>query len=185
MHIQINNKIQRPKLIWFTGLSGAGKTTLSNALHERLKQNGFLSIVLDGDIVRKTINSDLGFSIEDRTENLRRVAEISRLFLDLNIIVLAAFISPLTSDREMIRKIVGDEHYLEVYVNTPLDVCEKRDVKSFYKKARNNEINNFTGISAIYEEPITPDICINTSDLTIETSIDQIYSIFILRSDLL
>jgi adenylyl-sulfate kinase len=175
MNMQLNHQIKKSKLIWFTGLSGAGKTTLSNALYERFKDNGYLSVVLDGDEIRNTINSDLGFTLEDRTENLRRVAEISRLFLDLNIIIIGAFISPLISDRAMIKKIVGEENYLEIYVNTPIDICEQRDVKGLYKKARNKEISNFTGLSSTYEQPLNPDFKINTADVSVEQCTDQLY----------
>ena len=179
MNTEINQIQQLPKLIWLTGLSGAGKTTLSNGLYALLKENGFISIVLDGDDIRKTVNRDLGFTLNDRTENLRRVAEISRLFLDLNIIVIAAFISPLASDREMIKKITGKDRYTEIYVNTPLEICEQRDVKGLYKKARNSEISNFTGLSSAYEIPNQPDFMINTVDYTPEQCTDQLYQFVI------
>ena len=123
---------QTPKLIWFTGLSGSGKSTLANALEERLFEKGYITYLLDGDHIRKGINKDLGFSKEDRQENLRRVAEIANLFLDAGFIVLAAFVSPLESDRALVKNIVGKERYVEVYVNTSLEVCEKRDIKGLY-----------------------------------------------------
>lgn len=176
MNAQINVQSQCAKLIWFTGLSGAGKTTLSNALHAQLALKGVLSVVLDGDIIRKTVNSDLGFSLEDRTENLRRVAEISRLFLNSNFVVIGAFISPLESDRGMIKNIVGADKYIEIYVNTPLEICEQRDVKGLYKRARKNEIKDFTGLSSLYEPPSDPDLTIDTSKMSITECVDLLMS---------
>ncbi len=175
----MSNIKQIPKLIWFTGLSGAGKTTLSNALKNRFVIHGFSAVVLDGDEVRKTINRDLGFSLNDRTENLRRVAEISRLFLDINIIVLGAFISPLVSDRTMIKNIVGEDNYVEIYLSTPIDICEQRDVKGLYQKARNNEISNFTGLSSVYESPKAPHLSINTAAISITECVDYIFDFLI------
>lgn len=164
-----------PKLIWFTGLSGAGKTTLSKGVHNLLKRQHLYSVLLDGDEIRKTINKDLGFSHEDRTENLRRVAEISLLLLQQNLFVIGAFISPLITDREMVKNIIGDDNFIEVYVNTPLHICEQRDIKGLYKKARNNELKNFTGISSIYEAPPNPDFIINASNSSIDLSVQEVF----------
>jgi len=167
---------QTPKLIWFTGLSGSGKSTLANALEERLFEKGLLTYILDGDHVRMGINKDLGFSKEDRKENLRRVAEIARLFLDAGFIVIAAFVSPLESDRALVKSIVGADRYFEVYVNTPLEICEKRDVKGLYLKAKSGEISNFTGISALYEPPSNPFLSVDTSDKELQLNIDYIFN---------
>lgn len=170
---------QTPKLIWFTGLSGSGKSTLANALEERLFEKGCLTYILDGDHIRMGINKDLGFSKKDRKENLRRVAEIARLFLDAGFIVIAAFVSPLESDRVLVKSIVGEERYFEVYVNTPIEICEKRDVKGLYSKARAGEISDFTGISAWYEPPLNPFLSIDTSKLELTLNIDTIFNKFI------
>ena len=171
---RINKLKQTPKLIWFTGLSGSGKSTLANALEERLFEKGYITYLLDGDHIRKGINKDLGFSKEDRQENLRRVAEIANLFLDAGFIVLAAFVSPLESDRALVKNIVGKERYVEVYVNTSLEVCEKRDIKGLYFKARLGEISNFTGINALYEPPFYPFLFIDTSKEELSVNIDSI-----------
>lgn len=154
---------QMPKLIWFTGLSGAGKTTLVKALNELLEENNFITTVLDGDVIRKTLNKDLGYSRDDRDENLRRVAEVSNLLLTSGLIVLAAFISPFQEERDMIKKIVGDENYIEVFVSTPIDTCEQRDIKGLYAKARKGLLPAFTGISSPYEVPLEPFITIDTT----------------------
>lgn len=155
-------------LVFFTGLSGAGKSTLANRLEERLYNEGIHTYVLDGDNVRKGINKNLGFSPEDRSENNRRIAEISKLFIDAGIVVLCAFISPYKKDRAYIKKIVGADNYIEVFVNTSLEECERRDIKGLYKKARAGEIKNMTGISAPYEAPEHPDI-----ELSEHQSIDE------------
>jgi len=169
----IKNK-QNPCLIWFTGLSGSGKTSLANALKNNLIVKGFSVYVLDGDIIRSGINKDLSFSPEDRSENIRRVIEIASLFLDAGIIVLAAFISPYQKDRDKAREKVGEHKFVEVYVNTPLNVCESRDVKQLYKKARAGEILDFTGIHTPYEAPISPEITINTSEISIDEAVNRI-----------
>lgn len=167
---------QSPKLIWFTGLSGSGKSTISDALENMLLENGFSTYSLDGDNIRFGLCKGLGFSIKDRTENIRRIAEVANLMLDAGLIVLASFISPLKSQRDLVRKIVGEENFVEVYVSTPIEQCEKRDVKGLYKKARDGEIENFTGISSEYEPPEKPDIIIDTTDLSIKESVHQIYN---------
>jgi len=164
-------------LVWFTGLSGSGKSTIASALEIRLYKENIKTYTLDGDNIRKRINKDLTFSPEDRTENIRRIAEVANLFVDAGIVVLAAFVSPYRKDRAAIKKIVGNNNFIEVYVNTSIEECEKRDVKGLYKKARKGEIKNFTGIDAPYEAPIRPDIEINTEQLTIEESVNDIISI--------
>jgi adenylylsulfate kinase len=162
-------------LIFFTGLSGSGKSTLANALEQRLHEDKIKTYVLDGDNVRKGINSNLSFKPEDRSENLRRIGEISKLFIDAGIVVLAAFIAPYEKDREFIKKTVGFDNYIEIFVNTSLEVCEQRDVKGLYEKARKGEIKNMTGISAPYEQPIKPDVEVS-NEYSIEESVDLIYN---------
>ena len=141
------------KLIWFTGLSGSGKSTLANALEKYWHDQGLHTYVLDGDNIRRGVNRDLDFTPEGRAENLRRIAEIGKLFVDAGILTIAAFVSPLIKDRSSIKEIVGADHFVEVYIKASVETCEKRDVKGLYKKARSGEISNFTGISAPYEEP--------------------------------
>lgn len=163
---------QKAKLIWFTGLSGSGKSTLAVQLEASLHKKGYKTYLLDGDNIRAGINKDLTFTDADRIENIRRIGEVSKLMLDSGIIVLSAFISPFQSDRDQVRKIVGAENYIEVFVDTPLEVCEKRDVKGLYKKARAGEIKNFTGIDSAYEIPVHPDIIIQTHVLSVNDSLD-------------
>ncbi|MGC1244203.1 MAG: adenylyl-sulfate kinase [Chryseosolibacter sp.] len=163
---------QRPKLIWFTGLSGSGKSTLAVQLEAALHAQGFKTYLLDGDNIRAGLNKDLSFSDDARVENIRRISEVCKLFLDAGVILLSAFISPFQADREQVRKIVGAENYMEVFVDTPLEVCEQRDVKGLYKKARAGEIPNFTGISSPYEKPSQPDVVIETDKLSVEESLD-------------
>lgn len=151
------------KAIWLTGLSGAGKSTISHALYLYFRQNGINAVELDGDVVRSGINKDLGFSLADRHENIRRVAEIAKLFLSAEVIPICAFISPTVQIRELAKTIIGEEQFIEVHVSTPLNVCEQRDVKGLYKKARNGEISNFTGIHSPFEISQSPDIQIDTS----------------------
>lgn len=161
-------KGHRPLLIWFTGLSGSGKSTLANALEATLNKEGVHTYLLDGDNIRSGLNAGLGFTREDREENLRRIAEVAKLFLDAGVVVLAAFISPLREDRERIRSIVGSEHMVEVYVECPLEVCESRDVKGLYARARKGEIKNFTGLDAPYEAPVHPELTVNTNEESLE-----------------
>ena len=161
-------------LIWFTGLSGSGKSTIASLVEHRLFEKGIKTYTLDGDNVRKGINNDLSFSSKDRTENIRRIAEVANLMIDAGLVVLAAFISPYKKDRENIRTIVKDVNFVEVYINTSLEECERRDVKGLYKKARQGEIKNMTGISAPYEAPENPDIEINTEKESIEDSVNKI-----------
>lgn len=165
---------QKGKLIWFTGLSGSGKSTLSNATEKSLFAAGFATYALDGDNIRGGINSNLGFTQADRKENIRRISEIANLMLDAGLIVCSSFISPFEKDRNMIRHIIGVENYIEIYVSTPVEECEKRDVKGLYAKARAGEIKNFTGISAPYEAPSSPDISIDTSRVSVEKATEII-----------
>ncbi len=166
---------QNSFLIWFTGLSGSGKSTIANALEYRLYQEGYKTYALDGDNIRKGINSDLTFSPDDRTENIRRIAEVANLMIDAGQIVLAAFVSPYKKDRENIEYIVGKDNFVEIFVNTSIEECEKRDVKGLYAKARKGEIKDFTGINAPYESPKNPDIEVKTDNISVEESVELIY----------
>ena len=161
-------------LIWFTGLSGSGKSTLANLVEIELHKKGLSTYTLDGDNIRQGINKNLSFTPEDRTENIRRVGEIANLMIDAGLITLAAFISPYIKDREGVKQIVGADNFIEIYVNTSIEECERRDVKGLYKKARKGEIKNMTGISAQYEPPVNPDIEVITDNQSIEACIDQI-----------
>jgi len=168
---------QHPTTIWLTGLSGAGKSTLAFALEKRLLEMGQACYVLDGDNVRHGLCRDLGFSPQDRTENIRRIAEVARLMNDAGLIVITAFISPYRDDREVARKSVGADDFIEVYVNTPLAVCEERDPKGFYKKARAGEMSGFTGISAPYEAPFDPALAVDTSTIGTEAGVDAVLAV--------
>ncbi len=161
-------------LIWFTGLSGSGKSTLANQVEVALHEQGLRTYVLDGDNIRRGLNTDLDFTPEGRKENLRRIAEAAKLFIDAGVVTLATFISPLQKDREKIKQIVDKENFIEIYVKASVEACEKRDVKGLYQKARNGEIKNFTGISAPYEEPENPDVVVNSEKETIAESIQII-----------
>lgn len=161
-------------LLWFTGLSGSGKSTIANAVEKALVKNKIHTYTLDGDNVRKGLNNNLGFSPEDRTENIRRIAEVANLMIDAGLVVLAAFVSPYQKDRERIRSIVGEKQYVEIFVNTPLEECERRDVKGLYAKARAGEIKNFTGINAPYEAPVNPDLEIDTTKMTVDEAVSEI-----------
>ena len=165
---------QRGMMIWFTGLSGSGKSTIAIALERELQRRRLLCRILDGDNIRSGINSNLGFSPEDRVENIRRIAEVGKLFVDTGIITLAAFISPTNELRRMAARIIGEQDFYEVYVSTPLEECERRDVKGLYAKARCGEIRDFTGISAPFEVPEHPALSLDTSQLTVEESVDRI-----------
>jgi len=174
-------KIQREELhghkaylLWFTGLSGSGKSTLANLVEIALHQQGLSTYILDGDNIRRGINKDLSFVPVDRTENIRRIAEISNLMLDAGVITLAAFVSPYIKDREEVKQIVGEDNFIEIFVNTSLEECERRDVKGLYKKARSGEIKNMTGVSAPYEIPTNPDLEVITDGQLIEESIEII-----------
>ena len=165
---------QHAKVVWMTGLSGAGKTTLATQLEAELFHLGYLSYILDGDNIRAGINRKLSFSEEDRNENIRRIAEISKLFLECGIITINCFISPTESIRRMARTIIGPDDFIEVFVNAPLEVCEKRDIKGLYSRARNGEIKDFTGIDSPFEIPSDPDIEILTDRMTVEESVIKI-----------
>ena len=170
---------QHGLMIWFTGLSGSGKSTIAIALERELQQRGLLCRILDGDNIRSGINNNLGFSAEDRMENIRRIAEVGKLFVDTGIITLAAFISPNNEIREMAAGIIGKEDFLEIYVSTPLEECERRDVKGLYAKARRGEIKNFTGISAPFEAPTHPALSLDTSKLSLKESVDQLLDLIL------
>ncbi len=163
--------------LWFTGLSGSGKSTLAHAVEERLHLMGCRTYVFDGDNVRHGLCGDLGFSAEDRAENLRRIAEMVSLFLDSGVISLTAFISPLEKDRQAVRSIIGPDDLIEIYCNCPLEVCEQRDVKGLYEKARRGEIENYTGISAPYEPPGNPDLEIDTGSMPINQCVAEIINL--------
>lgn len=162
---------QRPKVIWFTGLSGSGKSTLATQLEFQLYARHFKTYLLDGDNVRGGLNKDLDFSDDARKENIRRIGEVSKLFLDSGLVVLSAFISPFEEDRNQVRHIVGDENFIEVFVDCPLEVCEQRDIKGLYKKARLGEVKHFTGITSPYERPLNPDITVSTHLQSIHESL--------------
>ena len=161
-------------LLWFTGLSGSGKSTLANLVEMELHKKGLSTYILDGDNVRQGINKDLSFAPKDRSENIRRIAEISNLMLDAGVVTLAAFVSPYIKDREAVKQIVGPDNVIEIYVNTSLAACERRDVKGLYKKARTGEIKNMTGISAPYQPPLNPNIEVVTDGQTIQQSVTVI-----------
>ena len=169
---QQNN--HRSVILWFTGLSGSGKSTIAHAVEENLHQSGIRTFVFDGDNVRHGLCSDLGFSQEDREENIRRIGEMAKLFLEAGIIALNAFISPFGKDRARVRGMVADGDFLEIYCKCSLDVCEKRDPKGIYKRARSGEIKEFTGISSPYEEPETPELVIETDALSIDESVQKV-----------
>ena len=175
---------QIPATVWFTGLSGAGKSTLAFALEKRLLEMGQASYVLDGDNVRHGLNSNLGFSHEDRTENIRRVAEVAHLMNDAGLIVISAFISPYREDREVARRIIDPERFLEVHVSTALAVCEERDPKGIYKRARAGQIADFTGITSPYESPADPVLTLDTSLADVPSCIEKVLGILMPRTKL-
>lgn len=172
---------QHSVMIWFTGLSGSGKSTIAIALERELHSRGIMCRILDGDNIRSGINNNLGFTAEDRMENIRRIAEISKLFVDTGIVTIAAFISPDEAMRKLACDIIGREDFIEVYVNTPLEVCEERDVKGLYAKARKGDIKNFTGISAPFEGPAHPDLCLDTSALSLKECVDRLLDLILKR----
>jgi adenylylsulfate kinase len=175
-----NRNKNRGAVVWFTGLSGAGKSTIAHSLEEQLFRSGCLSYVFDGDNVRHGLCSDLGFSAADRTENIRRIAEMCKLFIDAGVVSLTAFISPLHSDRAMVRKMMGED-FIEVYCRCPVEVCEERDVKGLYKKARSGEIKDFTGISAPYEAPENPDLTIDTDKESLGECVERVMNLLFER----
>ena len=164
----------RSVMLWFTGLSGAGKSTLAHAVEEHLHQHGCRTFTFDGDNVRHGLCSDLGFSAEDRVENIRRVGEMAKLFLEAGVIALTAFISPFRADREKVRSLVPHGEFLEIYCSCSLEICEGRDIKGLYKRARAGEIKNFTGISSPYEEPQDPELVVDTGGLSLEDSVAKV-----------
>ena len=172
---------QRGIMLWFTGLSGSGKSTVAMGVERELHAQGILCRILDGDNVRAGINNNLGFSAEDRIENIRRIAEIGKLFVQTGVVTLACFVSPTNDIRQMARKIVGEEDFLEVYISTPIEECERRDVKGLYARARKGEVKNFTGISAPFEAPVSPDIAIDTSKIPLEESVRTLTELIIKR----
>ena len=172
---------QHSVMIWFTGLSGSGKSTIAIALERELHKRGLLCRILDGDNIRSGINNNLGFTEADRIENIRRIAEVSKLFVDTGIITIAAFISPSNDIREMAANIIGKDDFLEVYVSTPIEECERRDVKGLYAKARRGEIKNFTGISAPFEAPAHPALTLDTSALSLEESVNKLLELILPR----
>ncbi len=165
---------QEAATLWLTGLSGSGKSTIAFELEKRLICLGHAAYALDGDNVRHGLNRDLGFTPEDRTENIRRIAEVARLFNEAGVFVVTAFISPYRADREMARAIIGEERFIETHVAAELEICEKRDPKGLYKKARAGQMNDFTGISAPYEAPANPALTLNTGTLTVAETLDEI-----------
>lgn len=164
----------RAKVLWFTGLSGSGKSTLAGRFETYLHNKGFKTYILDGDNIRTGLNSDLDFSEESRKENIRRISEVSKLFVDAGIVVLTAFISPFKEDRLSAKKVIGEENFIEIHVDCPLEICEQRDVKGLYKKARAGEIKHFTGIDSPFEEPDNPDLRVNTATNTLDTCVEEL-----------
>lgn len=172
---------QRGVMVWFTGLSGSGKSTIAIALERELHKRGVLCRILDGDNIRSGINNNLGFTEADRVENIRRIAEVSKLFVDTGIVTIAAFISPNNDIRKMAAGIIGHDDFLEIYVSTSLEECERRDVKGLYAKARKGEIKNFTGISAPFEAPARPALTLDTAVLTLEESVRKLLELILPR----
>ena len=175
------SKQQQPCLLWFTGLSGAGKSTVANALDVALHQRGYHTFLLDGDNVRHGLCKDLGFSDADREENIRRIGEVGKLFTDAGLIVLSAFISPFASDRQLVRNLFPAGEFIEVFMDTPLDVCEQRDPKGMYVKARAGKIKHFTGIDSPYEAPQHPELRLDTSTLTVDGCVDVLIDFMVKR----
>ena len=173
---------QQSAILWFTGLSGSGKSTIANAVEEYLHRHSIRTYILDGDNVRHGLNGDLGFSDEDRKENIRRIGEVSKLFIDAGVMVLTSFISPFVEDRRFVRNIVHDHEFIEIYIDCPLELCEQRDVKGLYQKARKGEIKKFTGIDSPYEKPQNPEVVVDTSVLSIDESVGVIVD-YLVRND--
>ncbi len=167
---------QTARVIWLTGLSGSGKSTIAEGLEKKLHENNFLTQILDGDNIRAGINSNLGFSEVDRLENIRRIAEVSKLFLNCSVITINSFVSPTNDVRKLAKEIIGENDFIEIFINCPLEICEQRDVKGLYAKARKGEIKDFTGITAPFEAPVAPSLEIKSNELTIEESVEKIFS---------
>lgn len=180
---KLRNKQNNHKsvVLWFTGLSGSGKSTLAHALEEKLHQMGCRTIVLDGDNIRHGLCSDLDFGDESRKENIRRISEVAKLFIESGVITLTAFISPFKEERDKVRKLLTNQDLIEIYVKCPIGVCEARDVKGMYKKAKANEIKNFTGISSPYEVPESPDLIVDANQETLDESVDKVLGVLINR----
>ena len=170
---------QRGIMIWMTGLSGSGKSTVAIGVERELHKRGILCRILDGDNIRAGINSNLGFSAEDRRENIRRIAEIGKLFVDTGIVTIACFVSPTLELRQMAREIIGEKDFREVYIATPLEECERRDVKGLYARARRGEVKDFTGISAPFEPPAAPDLNLDTSRMTLEEEVKAVVGLIV------
>ena len=173
-HERMELLAQNSKIIWFTGLSGSGKSTIAGRVEEMLNERGFLTYLLDGDNIRTGLNKNLGFSAEDRNENIRRIGEVSKLFIDAGVIVLTAFISPFKADRQLVRDLVAKGDFIEVFINCPLEICELRDPKGLYKKARAGEIKDFTGISSPFEVPHRAEIEIRSDQMGVEQAAEKI-----------
>ncbi|WP_232847136.1 adenylyl-sulfate kinase [Shewanella nanhaiensis] len=171
----------KPAVLWFTGLSGSGKSTVANAVDKLLYDLGCKTYLLDGDNVRHGLNGDLGFSDKDRVENIRRIGEVSKLFVDAGLLVSTAFISPFVADRDLVRQLLADKQFIEVFIDTPLEVCEERDPKGLYKKARAGEIKNFTGIDSAYELPKLPEIHVKTAEKSIKACAEQVVNYLIVN----
>jgi len=165
---------QKGKVVWLTGLSGSGKTTIAKGIEEVLHREGFICQVLDGDNIRSGINNNLGFSLEERLENIRRIAEVSKLFINCGIITINSFISPTEHIRQIAKNVIGADDFIIVYINAPISICEERDVKGLYKKARAGEIKNFTGVDAVFETPVEPDIEVHTDTMSAGDSVEEI-----------
>lgn len=170
---------QKSKVLWCTGLSGSGKSTIAQALERKLYNEGFFAQVLDGDNIRSGINNNLGFTIEDRKENIRRIAEVSKLYINSGVICINSFISPTYEIRDYAKEIIGEENFIEIFINAPIEVCEDRDVKGLYKKARAGEIKSFTGIDSPYEAPKNPAFEIKTNENTVEEAVEKLYNFII------
>lgn len=179
-----SNKNQKPCLLWFTGLSGSGKSTIANALDVALHKRGYHTFLLDGDNVRHALCKDLGFSDDDRIENIRRIGEVSKLFADAGLIVLSAFISPFSSDRRLVRNLFPAGEFIEVFMGTPLDTCEQRDPKGLYEKARAGKIKDFTGIDSPYEAPERPEVTLDTASVTVDECVNALID-FLINNDLI
>ena len=168
-------------VLWYTGLSGSGKSTIANAVDAKLFGRGVKTYLLDGDNIRHGLNGDLGFSDRDRVENIRRIGEVSRLFVDAGLLVSTAFISPFTADRQMVRQLIAEGRFIEIFIDTPLAICEQRDPKGLYKKARAGQIRHFTGIDSDYECPVNPEIHISTVDKSVEQCADEVINALLAR----
>jgi adenylylsulfate kinase len=166
-------------IVWFTGLSGSGKSTIANAVEQRLYEKGIHTYVLDGDNIRHGLNNNVDFSPEGRTENIRRIGEVAKLFVDAGMVVLTAFISPYRADRDSVRQLVSEGEFIEIFVDCPLEICEQRDVKGLYKKARSGAIPEFTGISAPFEQPLQPELIINTENISVDEAVDKVMTLIL------